>query len=378
LLQNKKYCYMKYLLLTMAMLATAFSSQAQVKYSVAGVCPDDAATVYVYDLSDHFQLLDSVAVSNGRFALYGQAAANALIGLGVDDGNTVSIFFNDGQPVQADLITGILRSSEVNNRLNDYDRRLDSISGLQNALGEELLQLTDNDGNPLDGCEQQVVDLMKRMQAQGLDEMATYAAIIGEKDNLIPVVYLDELVNLCNAMGNEEIKAQLLSPERPYYNYPMGRETIERIMLDEKLQHLVGQRFIDLEEPDMDGRMHRLSDYCGRGNYVLVDFWASWCGPCMAEMPNVKANYEKYHAKGFQIVGLSFDQKAEAWKKAVRDKGLYWIHLSDLQGWQSEAAEVYNINSIPSSLLIDPEGTVIARDLRGSKLGDKLKEIYGF
>jgi peroxiredoxin len=378
LLQNKKYCYMKYLLLTMAMLATAFSSQAQVKYSVAGVCPDDAATVYVYDLSDHFQLLDSVAVSNGRFALYGQAAANALIGLGVDDGNTVSIFFNDGQPVQADLITGIIRSSEVNNRLNDYDRRLDSISGLQNALGEELLQLTDNDGNPLDGCEQQVVDLMKRMQAQGLDEMATYAAIIGEKDNLIPVVYLDELVNLCNAMGNEEIKAQLLSPERPYYNYPMGRETIERIMLDEKLQHLVGQRFIDLEEPDMDGRMHRLSDYCGRGNYVLVDFWASWCGPCMAEMPNVKANYEKYHAKGFQIVGLSFDQKAEAWKKAVRDKGLYWIHLSDLQGWQSEAAEVYNINSIPSSLLIDPEGTVIARDLRGSKLGDKLKEIYGF
>ena len=369
---------MKYLLLTMAMLATAFSSQAQVKYSVAGICPDDAATVYVYDLSDHFQLLDSVAVSNGRFALYGQADANALIGLGVDDGNTVSIFFNDGQPVQADLITGILRSSEVNNRLNDYDRRLDSISGLQDALGEELLQLTDNDGNPLDGCEQQVVDLMKRMQAQGLDEMATYAEIIGEKDNLIPVVYLDELINLCNAMGNEEIKAQLLSPERPYYNYPMGRKTIERIMLDEKLQHLVGQRFIDLEEPDMDGRMHRLSDYCGRGNYVLVDFWASWCGPCMAEMPNVKANYEKYHAKGFQIVGLSFDQKAEAWKKAVRDKGLYWIHLSDLQGWQSEAAEVYNINSIPSSLLIDPEGTVIARDLRGSKLGDKLKEIYGF
>ena len=98
----------------------------------------------------------------------------------------------------------------------------------------------------------------------------------------------------------------------------------------------------------------------------------------MAEMPNVKANYEKYHAKGFQIVGLSFDQKAEAWKKAVRDKGLNWIHLSDLKGWQTIAAETYNINSIPSSLLVDPDGIVIARDLRGAKLGEKLKEIYGF
>lgn len=369
---------MKYLLLTMAMLATAFSSQAQVKYQVSGTCPAGVKKVYVYDLSDHFQLLDSVAVSNGRFALYGQAAANALIGLGVDDGNTVSIFFNDGQSVQADLITGILRSSEVNNRLNQYDRRLDSISGVEKKLNEELALYFDKDNNPREGCEQEIMAMIPKFQALGLDEMGTYAAIMGETDNLIPVVYLEELVKVCNAMDNAEKKAELLSPERPYYHYPMGQQTIERILQEEQKHELIGKPFIDLTEPDMDGRVHHLSDYCGKGNYVFVDFWASWCGPCMAEMPNVKANYEKYHAKGFQIVGLSFDQKAEAWKKAVRDKGLYWIHLSDLQGWQSEAAEVYNINSIPSSLLIDPEGTVIARDLRGSKLGDKLKEIYGF
>ena len=98
----------------------------------------------------------------------------------------------------------------------------------------------------------------------------------------------------------------------------------------------------------------------------------------MGEMPNVKANYDKYKSKGFNVVGLSLDQNADRWKTAIRDKKLDWVHLSDLKYWRSIASQTYGIMSIPSSILCDPSGKIIAIDLRGEKLGNTLKEIYGF
>lgn len=149
-----------------------------------------------------------------------------------------------------------------------------------------------------------------------------------------------------------------------------------RAMQAERMK-MVGKPFTDLEEADVNGTMHKLSEYAGHGRWLFVDFWASWCGPCRAEMPNVVANYEKYHDKGFDIVGLSFDKDKNAWLRAISDLKMNWTHLSDLQGWQTKAAQVYNVRSIPSSLLIDPQGVIVAIDLRGAQLGDKLKEIFG-
>lgn len=138
-----------------------------------------------------------------------------------------------------------------------------------------------------------------------------------------------------------------------------------------------GKKFLDLAEPDVNGEMHKLSEYAGKGKWVFVDFWASWCGPCCREMPNVVAAYKKYHPKGLEIVGLSFDNDKEAWMQAIKDLEMPWIHLSDLKGWQTVASDVYNISSIPASVLIDPDGIIVARNLRGEALGAKLAEIFG-
>ncbi len=137
----------------------------------------------------------------------------------------------------------------------------------------------------------------------------------------------------------------------------------------------VGQKFTDFEMVDLKGDTHKLSDYVGKGNVTLVDFWASWCGPCMQEVPNLKKTYETYHKKGFEIVGISLDSEKGAWEAAVKDKQMNWIHLSDLRGWQSAGGALYGVRSIPNTFLVDKDGTIVGHNLFGEELNKKLDEL---
>ena len=132
----------------------------------------------------------------------------------------------------------------------------------------------------------------------------------------------------------------------------------------------------DFTQADVDGNPITLSSL--KGKYVLLDFWASWCKPCRQENPNVVRMYNKYKGKNFEILGISLDQpgKKQRWLDAIEADGIEWLQVSDLKGWRNEVAQLYDVTSIPRTFLLDPEGKIIAKDLRGSELLEKMAELF--
>jgi len=127
--------------------------------------------------------------------------------------------------------------------------------------------------------------------------------------------------------------------------------------------------------PDSTGKTLNINDL--KGKYTLIDFWASWCGPCLLQVPDLKEAYDDYHEKGFEIIGVSVDKKGKRWKNTIQKYEMNWPHLSDLKGWESKAARDYNVTFIPFNLLLDEEGRIIAKNLHSAELQEKLAELLG-
>jgi peroxiredoxin len=136
----------------------------------------------------------------------------------------------------------------------------------------------------------------------------------------------------------------------------------------------VGSKAIDFTQKDVNGKPVSLSSF--KGKYVLLDFWASWCGPCRQENPNLVRAYNRYKTKNFTVLGISLDQEKSRWLDAIKADGLAWTHLSDLKYWNNSVAQMYKIQTIPANILIDPTGRIVGKNLRGSELDEMLKSIF--
>ena len=212
-----------------------------------------------------------------------------------------------------------------------------------------------------------------------------YMRIITKGHDLVAAILNDQPVSL--AVINLLQQNTLLDRDKYYELYVSTADKLKKewpdyaaskefvAMVDKMKVTAIGQITPEIEMPNPDGQVIKLSSL--RGKYVLVDFWAKWCGPCRRENPNVVKAYNKYKTKGFEVFGVSLDRNKEDWVQAIQEDGLTWTQVSDLKYFESKAASDFNITAIPFSILLDPQGKIIAKNLRGAALDKKLEEVLG-
>ncbi len=340
---------------------------AQVKYTVSGTFAENGNTVY---LIDHLteKAIDSMVVADGKFSFTGTADKDALMAVRAKKSSWLMQFFNDGSPVSINLNDSTLKGSPQNERLTKINYEMEQprkrfVAKTANLTEAEIAARAD-----------ELSDEMNKT----ITALTTRAnrAFNEERNSLIPVVFAGYYF-LENGIGayDELVKQQVVFGNHPYLK--KMRDEVEEATRpkDGEKMAFVGQQYTDLEMADPDGKMHKISELVGEGKYVLVDFWASWCGPCRAEMPNVLEAYNKFHDKGFEVIGVSFDQKKAAWVKAIGQLKMPWLQISDLKGWECAAAPIYKVDGIPDNILIDPQGKIIDRGLRGMALHTRLKNL---
>lgn len=367
---------MKRLILSAAatlMLSCAFAQTAGYKISGKANFAKDGDKVYIADMQ-YINLIptDSTVVKDKKFSFTGKQDAATLKFL---------VLTQDGRPLSINDI--ILENSDMQVELfNDSTKKPADVTGSKSTeLWREFCKLDKEFSTPQEDSWKIVNDSTASEAAKKIEK-----AKLDSIDNLqeafrtrficehIPSSFSDMLLGyFYEALGAENQKTILEAMKSKNCDFPYYKKIVAQREAEAKTA--AGQPYIDIALPGVDGKIVKVSDFVKKNKFTLIDFWASWCGPCRAEMPNVIKAYKEYHSKGFEIVGVSLDNNKTAWINAVKTLGIPWKQMSDLKGWSNKGAAAYNVRAIPATVLINQKGEIIARDLRGEELSAKLAEL---
>ncbi len=384
-----------WVVLSALLLASCKDDKAKDKFEVSGVLTNsNAKVVYLEEVPVTTMqpvIADSAVLGkDGKYKLKATSKEAAIYNLRLDQNNfPLASVVNDASKVTLDAtfskegnnfaekyeVKGSKGSQQMKEFMTSFNNDLQKIY-LLSKQGDSLQSIKAADSLMLP-IVMQHQEITTRLKSFILDELAK---VENPAQALYQLGYYQSTANNpafgLQPLQNEEVTTIIngLAAKYPDHSAVVRiKASLDQQAAQQAASALTGKMAPEIALPDVNGKEVKLSSF--KGKYVLVDFWASWCGPCRAENPTVVNAYKKFKDKNFTILGVSLDEDKAKWLKAIKDDGLTWTHISDLKYWQSVVVPMYNIQGIPFNVLLDPDGKVIAENLRGPQLEEKLAEV---